>query len=119
MIDVFVIVPYTHANPKVVTSRVNAINSYLVSLAYKNIVCYSTVSSWHAIATEHKMNTTFKYWKKHCKQLIACSTRVEVLTLPGWDKSEGVTGEIDIATYLGKPITFIKPVDTTVLNPLH
>lgn len=50
------------------------------------------------------------FWKRVDREYLKLSKRVVVLTLPGWDKSVGVTAEIKIAKKLKLPVLYMHPV---------
>lgn len=49
------------------------------------------------------------FWKAIDTQYLQISQRIVVLTLPGWQKSIGVTAEIEIANRFGLELCFIHP----------
>jgi hypothetical protein len=113
MIDVFVITPYRHENSKIVEQRVKTVNLYVGSLTQAGLVVYSTVSAMHHLAEMCSLPSDWKYWEKHCATMIECSKVVHLLQLDGWEESEGVQGEIEIANNLNKKILNVDsfPVD--------
>ena len=110
MLDIFVISPYTHADVEVVEERVWEADLYVGSLVKQGKVVYSTVSAMHHITKICELPDTWEYWKHHCEQMIYNTYEVHVLCLDGWEESEGVLAEIEIAKMFSKKIQYIKKV---------
>ena len=53
--------------------------------------------------------TDFTFWQHHNRHMLALAEELWVLTLPGWEKSVGVAGEISYAAELNKPIYAVSP----------
>ena len=70
-------------------------------------VLYSPIIHNHLIAEDHDLPATWDFWRgvdtvilRHCSALI-------VLKMDGWEKSVGITCEIDTAKMLNIPIQYI------------
>lgn len=50
---------------------------------------------------------SWDYWAKTCETLLEKSDEVIVATFSGWENSKGVKAEINLATKLGKPVTYL------------
>lgn len=106
--DIFIISPYTHDNKFVVDQRAHEADMYVGELARRGKVCYSTISAMHHLLDACELPGTWEYWKTHCTTMIQDADEVHVLCLWGWEDSEGVSFEIEIAKLLNKKITYIK-----------
>ena len=53
----------------------------------------------------------WNFWKGYAEELINRADEVRVLKLNGWDRSKGIRGEIEMAEWMGKPVSFIAPED--------
>lgn len=116
--DIFVISPYrgeqgddVYADP-VVPYRVHAADEYIAELTRRGKICYSTVSAMHHISLDFDLPKSWEYWKKHCNTMIMHAYEVHVLCLDGWEESEGVQAEIEIAKMFSKKITYVKKTGT-------
>ena len=110
MLDIFVISPYTHENRWVVIERVLEADLYVAELVRQGKVVYSTVSAMDHVTRLCALPNDWEYWKHHCEQMIASTYEVHVLCLEGWEESEGVQAEIEIAKMFNKKIQYIKKV---------
>jgi hypothetical protein len=52
----------------------------------------------------------WEFWKRIDTEFLQISTRMVVLTIPGWRKSTGVQAEIKIGARLGLDISFMHPI---------
>lgn len=109
MLDIFVIVPYTHADEKIVNERVRQADLYVGFLTNECKVVYSTVSAMHHITKLCDLPSTWDYWKLHCEKMISSCEEVHVLCLDGWEESEGVQAELKFAKLFSKKITYVTP----------
>lgn len=110
MLDIFVISPYTSASRSIVALRVLEADLYIGELVRQGKVAYSTVSAMDHVTDICNLPNDWAYWKHHCEQMIASTYEVHVLCLDGWEESEGVQAEIEIAKMFCKKITYIKKV---------
>lgn len=112
MFDVFIISPYRDDNITVESGRAMDADLYVGELAQNGVVAYSTISAMHHLLGICDLPSDWEFWKTHCSKMIACAKEVHVLKLDGWETSEGVAGELDLAKILNKPIKFIDMVYT-------
>lgn len=52
-------------------------------------------------------NTDGVTWKRFNHELLSRCNRIMVIQMPGWDLSDGVKAEMDLADKLGIPISYI------------
>jgi len=76
---------------------------------------FSPISHGHAIGQEARANKiglgiTLDTWRAVDQAMIRACDAVYVLTLPGWEMSEGIREEILFARTLGKPIFLVRLV---------
>ena len=110
MLDIFVVSPYRDERAGVTGNRVHEAAKYVAELTRKGKVCYSTVSAMHHVSVRFDLPTSWEYWKKHCEAMMANAYEVHVLCLDGWEQSEGVQAEIEIAKMFNKKIQYVKKV---------
>jgi len=53
----------------------------------------------------------WQFWQRHDLAFLAFCDEMVVLKLPGWEESIGVRAEIAAARTLGKPVTFLEPIE--------
>jgi len=109
MFDVFIISPYTAPTVRVESERAVSADLYVGELARNGVVAYSTISAMHHLLGICDLPEDWSFWKKHCTTMIESAKEVHVLQLDGWEDSEGVQGELEIAHALNKPIVFVEP----------
>lgn len=56
-----------------------------------------------------KVPGTWETWKSHDIGMLRIAGQMWVLTLPDWDKSEGIKAEINIAASIGIPVIALEP----------
>jgi len=61
--------------------------------------------------------TTWDYWEAVDRRHLEVCDEVVVLTLPGWQESQGVQAELRIAAALGKPIRYLDPDELFMARP--
>lgn len=52
---------------------------------------------------------SFSYWAEYCRRTLSMCDTLTVCKLDGWEESEGVGKEIELAKKLGKPIRELDP----------
>jgi len=109
MFDVFIISPYKDDNFLIETERAVSADLYIGELAHNGVVAYSTISAMHHLLGICDLPEDWSFWKKHCTTMIKSAKEVHVLQLDGWETSEGVIAELEIARTYYKKITFVQP----------
>jgi nucleoside 2-deoxyribosyltransferase len=102
---IYLAAPYSSADPKVISERVDRINRYAAELMKTSIV-FSPISHSHPIALAGELPTDFSFWVRQNHEFIRWADIVCVLMLDGWEHSNGVSEEIDFATSIGKKIIY-------------
>jgi hypothetical protein len=68
---------------------------------------YSPIVHCHPLAVRFSLPRDWAYWKKHLEVVIPHMDQIWVADMDGWDKSTGVTAEIELAKILGKTVALI------------
>ena len=118
MITVYLGLPYSHPQKKVMKSRFNAANKAAAHLIKNGFNCLSPISHSHPIS-QHLNNSddsafwtaVDEYWQRQCDQLI-------ILTIPGWRESLGLKKEIKLAMEIGQKVFFMDPDSYEIKNGL-
>lgn len=108
---IYIASPYTHNDPDVRESRARAAAALAGELINSGELAYSPIAHGHAIYEEHTRrqgSLEFHYgaWRAHSLRMLRMCDRVEVLALPGWRESVGVTDELGVAVVLDMPIFY-------------
>lgn len=104
---IYLACPYSHPDSNVREYRFKMANRAAAKLMGDGHIVYSPISHTHPIAMEGDLPLDWAYWQSVDEFYIRLCEKVVVLELNGWQKSEGVRAEIDIARALNKPIEFM------------
>ena len=106
--------PYSHPSPVKRHERYLTA-CYVASLMIrKGILVFSPIASSHSISTNLSGESYgWDFWKEFDLAIIEVCKDFYILTIDGWDKSVGVTAEIQHAKKLGLPIYTVNENGTT------
>ena len=104
---IYLAVPYSHPDIEVREERFGAVNRAAAKLMEQGLHVFSPISHSHPISIEGNLPTNWEYWEAYDRVFLNASNKLIVLMLDGWDKSVGVSGEIEIAKELGIEIEYI------------
>jgi hypothetical protein len=102
--------PYTHKSKSIMKRRERAVTHAAAKLTEQGytLICPITTSA-QLVQFMENTSSVWADWEKNDKRLVKVSDFVIVLCLDGWDKSVGVTAEIEYAKALNKSIMYISP----------
>lgn len=89
--------PYSDPDPAVKQERNDIIMRESALLMNAGYLVISPIAASHAIAVKHNLPGDYSYWQRWNKGLIDACSELWVCTMPGWEKSVGVAGEIEYA----------------------
>ncbi len=95
--------PYSDPDPLVRKARYEAACDRAALMLADGRLVYAPVVYGHALA-ERGLPGDWAFWEQHNHAMLSRSTSLLILTLPGWQESEGVRAEIAIARSLGLPV---------------
>ena len=99
--------PYSHANYSVMSERFRAVCSAASRLMRDGYNIFSPIAHTHPIALAGGLPTDFDYWQKYDELILSRCDRLVVLMLDGWEESNGIAMEIEIAKRIGIPVEYI------------
>ena len=99
---IYLAIPYSGIE----THSFEIANKVAGALMKRGIVVFSPISHSHTIAEMCELPTEWGFWDSQDKEFIARCDEVIVICLDGWDRSRGVTAELDYATQAGINIRF-------------
>lgn len=114
--------PYSHKDPSVKKMRAEAVTESAVALLRHGVFVFAPIS-YNEPWEKYSLPSDWGFWEVFDKTFVErCDGGVIVLMLDGWDKSVGVTAEIEYARSLGLPVYFateeqIKTGDLSFLAP--
>ena len=115
---IYVAAPYSHVDPAVVASRVNAFTNTMRELIALGHHPVSPLMNHLLAETGMEFPLTWDYWADFSKKLLTRCDRLCVLILPGWEESTGVQAEITIAKDHGIPVGFWIPPEEPIADDL-
>ena len=93
--------PYTHDDPAIRELRYRLAREHTAKLLTARIPVYSPIVHCHDLAKCHALPHDAEFWKWYNLAMMQSSTKLRVLTIEGWNVSQGVTWEMDQSSNLG------------------
>lgn len=108
---IFISAPFNHSERSVREYRIQKAAEYSAYFLQKGILAINpTLYGLQLIQyTDNFNDTGWETWKPLCLGIMEHCTQCVVITMPGWDTSTGVRGEIECAVQLGIPVKYISP----------
>jgi hypothetical protein len=103
----YLAIPYTDPNPEVMCSRFELANRTAAELMKQGLLIYSPISHSHPIA-QYGLPLDWEYWQHYDKEILSICDELIVIMANGWEKSKGVSAEIETAITMNIPITYKK-----------
>lgn len=110
---VYLAVPYSDRDREVRVQRFEAVNKAAAKLMKDGEFVFSPISHTHPIAEAGDLPKGWEFWQNYDRSFLDVAKKVIVLKIPGWDKSVGVKGEIDIAAELDIPVEYMEVKNET------
>ena len=107
--------PYSHEDPAVRQARFEAACRMTAELIRQGKPAYSPVVHSHPLC-HYGLPLCWDFWQRHDLRFLEMCSEVVVLKLPQWEKSVGVNAEIAAARAMGKPVTFMEPMESRLGN---
>ncbi len=105
---VYLAVPYTHKDPKIMEERFQIVNKIAGGLINKGEIVFSPISHCHPIALVCDLPKDWQYWNTFCRAYMSCCCEMYVVMLDGWKESIGIQAEIKIAEEMGIEIKYLE-----------
>ena len=114
---VYVASPYTHPDPLVREIRMLLVEQYVVRKVKNSPgeFYYSPIVYAHALGNRYELPKEVNFWHGFNLPSLMIAERIEILMLPGWKESKGVSWEIDEALELNKEIKYVEPQNSAEL----
>lgn len=77
-----------------------------VEFTKRGEVIFSPIVHSHPMAIEHNLDGDFDFWENIDYAFIDSCTKIRVLAYDNWQKSKGITKELEYARKIGKLIEF-------------
>jgi hypothetical protein len=98
--------PYSHPEPCVREERFHAVCQKAAELIREGMIVFCPIAHSHPM-TVFGLPVDWDYWEAFDRAYLSVCNELLVLTLPGWEESQGVQAEIAIMRSLGKTVRFI------------
>lgn len=98
--------PYCHPELSVIEDRVEKNRLFVIWLIKRGKLIYSPILHNHEMTRDGSIRRGWEHWSDQDALMIYLAHEFWVLRLDGWEESQGVTKELDIAAMLAKPIMF-------------
>jgi hypothetical protein len=108
--------PFSHPDPEVRKWRFEATCRAAAELIRAGRSVFSPISHTYGIC-RYGLPLDWRFWQRHDLKFLDMCDELLVLQLPSWEQSIGVQAEIVAARAMGKPVTFMEPVEETNLTP--
>lgn len=102
----YVAAPYSHDDPKVIAGRMAVFDDVIADLLRSGKWFPVSPLMFHGLVGRHNLGGDWQFWQHYSRRLLARCDALIVTTLPGWEASTGVQGEITLANELSLPIHY-------------
>ena len=106
---VYLASPYTSEFESVKEMRFEQACEAAARLMNSGYHVFSPIAHCHPIAKAGLLPTDWPFWMDYDKRMIDACDKLVVLCIDGWQESQGVQAEIDIAKRLGKDVDYVYP----------
>lgn len=101
--------PYSHPDPEVRRQRFEDVCRIAGRLMSQGKLIFSPIAHTHPIAEMGDLPKGFDFWEEFDRAMLAACGELLILRLSGWQESQGIAAEIEIATEMDIPINYIDP----------
>lgn len=98
--------PYTHPDPFVMEWRYLMALRRMVEHLREGQHVYGPIVHNHELRRFGNLPPTWEFWQVYDFDMLCRCDKLEVLMLPGWQQSVGVTAEVRRAAELHIPVTY-------------
>lgn len=98
--------PYSDPDPFMVKTRFLLAQQCTAELLKQGIFVYSPIVHCHELAWAYNLPGDFAFWKAYNFDMLRRADMITVLKITGWDKSVGVSQELEAAKYIGLPVSY-------------
>lgn len=98
--------PYSDPSSAVRYNRFASARDYTYSQMQRGEVIFSPIAYGHQFAQVYRTPADHEWWKRFNESVMLACQELRILKLDGWDKSKGVSSELQFAAGLGLEITY-------------
>lgn len=109
--------PYSHPEEDIRLGNFDRVSKLAAELCAQGANVFSPITYGHTLLNFKRMPSDWAFWQDFCFAFLRKADKMIVYMMPGWDKSRGVSEEINLAKELGIEIEYVdyKP-DITVIG---
>lgn len=111
---VYLASPYSHPDESVVNERFDRISLIASILNSKSIVSLSPITYGHTLLSYTKMPSDWEFWRNFCLSFLQHSSELWVIKMEGWNRSPGISEEIEFAIKNSIPVKYIEDNDDII-----
>src|SRR5262249_50831544 len=112
---IYLACPYTHSDPQVMEERYNIATKLAAYLIEKRkLIVFSPITMTHPIdklLARDSITLGSDYWLHFDELFMKACAKMIVLTIDGWQQSEGIQREIEAFKTMGKEVEYLNPSD--------
>jgi nucleoside 2-deoxyribosyltransferase len=99
--------PYSDPDLVIREQRFHEVCKFAALLTSNGALVFSPIAHSHPIAQYMDKSHKFDFWSRFDLWMLERCEVMMILTLPGWEKSEGIKAEISFAREQGIPIVHL------------
>lgn len=100
--------PYSSKDPEIRILRYEQTCLKVAELTASGMIVISPVVYGHTLETWHTMPLDWEFWENFCTSFLRKCDEIWVYMLPGWEESEGIAKEIELAKSLNLKVNYIQ-----------
>lgn len=112
---IYLATPYNHPDPSIRQVRFEAACTAAVSLMWQGVHLFCPIAHTHPIAERGDLPKGWDYWKEYDHVMLNACHELWVVKIEGWDKSEGIKAEIEIAESFGMPVKYLPFTENMII----
>lgn len=103
---IYIASPYSDPDPSIMQSRFETVEKFVAEQLNQSNHVYSPIVHCHVIAEKYELPITYEFWENYNKAMLSKASIIWVLTMDGWNYSNGVNDEMLFANQCGIPIEY-------------
>ena len=112
--------PYSHKDREVMNHRAEVVTKAAVDLLNQGVFVFAPIA-YNAPWEKYNLPGDWNFWQEFDKAFVSRMDAVVVLQLDGWDRSTGVTAEVEFAKQNNIPVYYLtlEQIEAGDLGHIH
>jgi len=106
--------PYSNKDSDIMDLRYRLICNITATLLQERIAVFSPIVHCHPLAKVNELSRDAEFWKFYNRTMLRGARELWLLHLDGWEESEGMKGEFEMAAEFGIPFQGVEPSDENI-----